>query len=349
MILIWSNEGGPLQFIGLAIFFLQFFVPQIFQLTVNIQDLATVDGTPHAFAQIVSCLAFAIIAGGLWFAWIWNALPDDTDTADNNNVETANVVAAPAPSGSAANPVVIDDNEDDSFWTRARNRISNLVQSYESFTLSPTQMMLAAGIILPLAMTFPLLMNGLQKGGLEQLLADSGVVQITILAVIAHSLMAVAAYRVLRDVLDGGTLGVYPGNRRGGIGLRRRARKLTVAEIADIVRKVSVEEFVSEEHVKVGECSIARMKRMLVNRGESEVAETCVERKDLVKEVERVRNYNAECAICAEDYAEGDVLRITHCKHEFHLHCFDKWIYTFATDSRPATHPTCPLCKAVIS
>lgn len=71
------------------------------------------------------------------------------------------------------------------------------------------------------------------------------------------------------------------------------------------VRKVPVEEFVSEDDVRNGDCSIARMKRMLCNRGASEAAERCLERCDLVREVEKNRNFNEECAICAEEYVEG--------------------------------------------
>jgi hypothetical protein len=66
-----------------------------------------------------------------------------------------------------------------------------------------------------------------------------------------------------------------------------------------------VEEFVSEENIKNGECSIARMKRILRNRGAGETAERCLEREELVKEICRVRKYEDECTICSEDYAEG--------------------------------------------
>jgi len=120
-----------------------------------------------------------------------------------------------------------------------------------------------------------------------------------------------------------------------------------VSEISDIVRKVPAEEFFPLAAVETG-CSTARLKRMLVHRGAAEAAQKCVERDDLAKEVLKVRNFNEECPICAEEYVEGDVMRVTHCKHEFHLHCFDKWIYSYSTDSRPPTHPTCPLCKAEI-
>jgi len=108
---------------------------------------------------------------------------------------------------------------------------------------------------------------------------------------------ALAAYRVLRNLIDGNVTD-YPG-------LRRRRTKLTVIQIADIVYKVPVEEYVSPEAINNGECSIARLKRMLVNRGESSVAEACIERDELVKEICKVRNYNEECAICAEEYQEG--------------------------------------------
>ena len=85
---------------------------------------------------------------------------------------------------------------------------------------------------------------------------------------------------------------------------------MTVTDIADIVRKVPVEEYCDLrlqglEGVDVRECSTARLKRMLVNRGASEMAQRCIEKDELVREVRKVRNFNSECAICAEDYVEG--------------------------------------------
>jgi hypothetical protein len=71
------------------------------------------------------------------------------------------------------------------------------------------------------------------------------------------------------------------------------------------VRKVHVEEYVSEETVRSGDCSISRLKRMMIHRGASDIVSRCVERHDLVRELECVRNFNDECAICAEEYVEG--------------------------------------------
>jgi hypothetical protein len=192
--------------------------------------------------------------------------------------------------------------------------------------------------------------GGVERGGMT-FTYNLGFIQLVLVAMGAHVLMAFAAYRLLRDVLAGGdNVFTYPGNLRGSGGgsSRRRRRKLTVSEIADIVRKVPVEEFVSNEELRSGECSVTRMKRMMTNRGATEIAAKCIERDDLVCELEKIRKFNDECSICAEEYVEGDILRITSCRHEFHLHCFDRWMYTYSTDSRWAAHPSCPLCKSNI-
>ena len=48
----------------------------------------------------------------------------------------------------------------------------------------------------------------------------------------------------------------------------------------------------------------------------------------------------ASCAVCMEDYKNGDVLRILPCKHEFHTSCVDRWL--------SMNNPTCPLVRAHI-
>jgi hypothetical protein len=122
--------------------------------------------------------------------------------------------------------------------------------------------------------------EGSEGGGGMTFTYNVGFIQLVLVAMGAHVLMAFAAYRVLRDVLAGGdNVFTYPGNQRGGGGnSRRRRRKLTVSEIADIVRKVPVEEFVSNEELQSGECSVTRMKRMMTNRGATEIAAKCIER-----------------------------------------------------------------------
>ncbi|KAH9662697.1 Receptor region transmembrane domain- and RING domain-containing protein 1 [Citrus sinensis] len=43
------------------------------------------------------------------------------------------------------------------------------------------------------------------------------------------------------------------------------------------------------------------------------------------------------CAICLEDYQDGEKLKVLSCKHEFHASCVDSWLTKWGT--------FCPVCK----
>ena len=64
-----------------------------------------------------------------------------------------------------------------------------------------------------------------------------------------------------------------------------------------------------------------------------------------------------ECAVCLQEYKDGDELRELQCGHSFHHKCIDKWLL----DARvahvaPATRgapmstcaPSCPLCNTLL-
>ncbi len=43
------------------------------------------------------------------------------------------------------------------------------------------------------------------------------------------------------------------------------------------------------------------------------------------------------CAICVDEFSEGDEQRVLPCNHSFHLQCIDEWLINHSD--------LCPLCK----
>jgi len=111
------------------------------------------------------------------------------------------------------------------------------------------------------------------------------------------------------------------------------------------VQSMAIEEFVSEEDVRTNS-SVSEIKQMLVLRGKKDKADRCLERSELIEELEKCRKYDDTCCICATVYNNGDPLRIWPCcGHQFHVECIDQWAYTFSSRRRNDHTPTCPLCK----
>merc|ERR1712130_711848 len=54
------------------------------------------------------------------------------------------------------------------------------------------------------------------------------------------------------------------------------------------------------------------------------------------EEEDRESSEGPSCAICMQQYKEGDTLRILPCSHEFHSECVDKWL---------PMKKICPLCR----
>jgi E3 ubiquitin-protein ligase RNF38/44 len=70
-----------------------------------------------------------------------------------------------------------------------------------------------------------------------------------------------------------------------------------------------------------------------------------LDKGELVAAVELARGGESArcCAICVEDFASGDVLRVLQCAHRFHIECIDRWLLD-------ADHGCCcPMCKSPLA
>ncbi|XP_065854881.1 receptor homology region, transmembrane domain- and RING domain-containing protein 1 [Euphorbia lathyris] len=50
-----------------------------------------------------------------------------------------------------------------------------------------------------------------------------------------------------------------------------------------------------------------------------------------------LRHSGETCAICIEDYKDGEILKVLPCQHEYHSSCVDSWLTNWGT--------FCPVCK----
>ena len=58
-----------------------------------------------------------------------------------------------------------------------------------------------------------------------------------------------------------------------------------------------------------------------------------------IKDVEKLDNEKKQCAICLENYVNGDESIALPCIHIFHANCIKAWL---------RSHNNCPSCKSEI-
>jgi hypothetical protein len=44
------------------------------------------------------------------------------------------------------------------------------------------------------------------------------------------------------------------------------------------------------------------------------------------EEARQIADFPTRCAVCLEDFVDGDQLRVLGCRHRFHTTCVDRWL-----------------------
>ena len=90
--------------------------------------------------------------------------------------------------------------------------------------------------------------------------------------------------------------------------------------------------------------AIGTLRQRLARLGGA-AADAPLERAELEKAYTEA--FEPTCAICQEDYCEGDECRLLwpRCRHGYHRRCFDTWALAQGAKGR---HPACPVCQAPI-
>jgi hypothetical protein len=299
MILIWSGEGGPLQYFGLAIFCLQFVAPHVMQYLQYVLHNVATNTTTNTTNTTIHCavaiiIASALLAAGIILRRSWmrdgsTTRYGTTTAARGRDDDDATTTTRASGAGTPDDPVVIHDDENENEHVNgirsrgggatsasaaggrgSESQSSSSSSSSSSSLRSTSSSFLALSLMIayvPLFLASPVLWNMFLEGITGSVVdindddvrengngggegdttkgafVDTGFVHLVVLAMLAHTVMAMAAYRVLRDVLldggggaggNGGGIWSYPGNNRGTTSRRSRGRKLTVTEIADI-------------------------------------------------------------------------------------------------------------------
>lgn len=217
----------------------------------------------------------------------------------------------------------------------ADRNIRRMLSSLVSSSALPSTIIMFIGFSLIFSWGFLHISSQIKKGFLSSLLP------------LIHSVFLLLMLAMfLKDVSNNG-----PANRQEYSSSSSSWDTYTLSSIADTIRQFPMEEYMSEDAVRKS-CTISELKHMLRNRS-CYKDKIWTERSDLVEALEKNRKYNDTCCICAEDYQQGDCLRILpRCLHEFHVECIDQWAYTFASKRKQqgqSVEPSCPLCKTTLA
>lgn len=138
----------------------------------------------------------------------------------------------------------------------------------------------------------------------------------------------------------------FGGRARPGRSPRYRQRR---EKLNAVIQSLPVEKFQTRD--ELNKLSVRDLKDLISNHYQhkdelQKKVNQCLEKSELVEALlEGQNSTNESCSICLEQYQSGDSLRILPCKHQFHVDCVDRWLYSSIDYSRPSA---CPVCNAVV-
>ena len=130
---------------------------------------------------------------------------------------------------------------------------------------------------------------------------------------------------------------------RSFFGARGNLRAGVAAQPIDVLPRLQA---LPIEHWRpAASLSVSELRRRLMQRGGVAEPRALLERSELERAYADVTERC--CAICHEDYEDGDACRLLwpRCRHAYHVECFDRWALSLGAKGR---HPTCPVCQAPI-
>lgn len=368
MFFVWTNDGGPLQYIGLGLFLLQMMVPSllqqlqltpslpVFQAPSNTTATTTNNNNNTSSSPFPSSIAVGLVAGIVamivYKYWQREQTQEHHPAQPQRQPQQAEQGADDPTNANANNnnnnDANINDNTDDAN-TRTRIMRSNIVQWRTQLQVKLNQWTGLEWTNVGVSCLVGVAAGSLATGYMA---VSPGTLYHNILPYLYQFVtLASIIMTVIRQ------RGNNNSNGNGGTEQQRRRlerrRHTKMAEMTTLVQRVPTEPFVTNEALaNAQDVSIVQLKKMLLTRGTThQQLDSFVDRQNLVEALRDCRRYSDTCCICFEAYEQGETkLRVLpKCRHELHVECLDKWVYTFATNPvKLRLDPTCPLCKETL-
>ena len=340
MLFIWTGDGGPMQYVGLALFLVQL-VPYFFfgdsgyilteqQQRQQSQSYQTQQPPPPQHLQqraSTSTTPQQQQASSTYDYYYY-------DQTILQNLQSGNMsVFMLLLMGSALFVGIVSGLYVTGYLSNIRRSLLNARIKYQTYLTERTGYEWTTG----------------QTSAFMGLLA--GIIISILLTLDVPTFVMVFQWLVFIQVLHRQFRNINGGRDARGNNNSAASQEEKLEKLVETVQRMPIESFVSWEDM-VTKTTVKELKQMLnVRRSGGNDGDTTpnneIDRDSLLESLKKQRQYSETCCICFEDFETNDPMRILpKCCHELHVECMDQWVYTFATPIKQQQNPSCPLCKA---